>query len=252
MHALAPALTLLQVCSIERLSSQLDALSNGDPLQWVARLQRRRQRQTEVLPGVSPLRQLRLSNEDCLYVYTTLMLEQFRWDVPPLREQERPAFCRALRDLGQALNIHAIPCTIEGLECFRRQYEGQHCSYATCNERVSRAIGDGLMDPLPTCLRSLGYVGLSVLLEEHIRAAIGLSHLHPWIGSTVRRVITTYRHRVLQAERLRNLSGRQCDVVEDASRLVQQHRSDPVEFLVWTLCSARAAPPVVMNEPEVS
>ena len=250
MHALAPALTLLRVCSIERLSSQLDALSNGDPLQWVARLQR--QRQEEVLSEVSPLRQLRFSNEDCLYIYTTLMLEQFRWDLPLLREQGRPAFCQALRDLGGALNIHAIPCTIEGLECFRRQYEGQHCSYATCNERVSRAIGDGLMDHLPTCLNPLGYVGLSVFLEEHIRAALGLSHLHPWIGFTVRRVITTYRHSVLQAERLRNLSGRQDTVVEDASRLLQQHRADQVEFLVWTLCSARAAPPVVMNEPEVS
>jgi hypothetical protein len=246
MYALALALTLLRVCSVERLSLQLDALSGGDPLRWIARLQHQRQR--EPLLGVSPLRQLRLSNEDCLYVYATLMLEQFRWDIPPLREHERPAFCRAFRDLGQALNIHAIPCTIEALECFQHQYEGQHCCYAACNERISRAIGDGLMGHVPTFLRPLGYVGLVALLEEHVRAALGLRRLHPWLHSTVRQVITASRHPVLRAERRSTLLEQQATVCQHARRLVQQHCSDPVEFLVWTLCSARAAPPVVMNE----
>jgi hypothetical protein len=60
MYALSSVLTLLRVCSVERLSLQLDALSNGDLLHWIARLQQ--QRQGEPLPGVSPLRQLRLSN----------------------------------------------------------------------------------------------------------------------------------------------------------------------------------------------
>ena len=77
MYALSSALTLLRVCSVERLSLQLDALSNGDLFHWVARLQR--QWHCLPLPAVSPhAPQLRLSNEDCLYMYTTLMLEQFR------------------------------------------------------------------------------------------------------------------------------------------------------------------------------
>ncbi|SRR6266849_343071 len=189
MYALASALALLRVCSVQRLSLQLDALSDGDPLRWIACLQQ--QRQVEPLLGVSPLRQLRLSNEDCVYVYATLMLEQFRWDPASLHEQERSALFRAFRDLGQALNIHAIPCTIEALECFQHQYEGQHCSYAACNERISQAIGDGLMGRLPCVLRPLGYVGISALLDEPAREALGLPRLHPWLDSTVRWVITT-------------------------------------------------------------
>ena len=122
MHILASALALLRVCSIERLSVQLDVLSKGDPLQWITCLQQQRKQEPPLL-GMSPLRQLRLSNEDCLYVFATLILEQFRWEPAPLCEQERLALFQAFRDLGQALNIHAIPCTIEALECFQHQYE---------------------------------------------------------------------------------------------------------------------------------
>lgn len=92
-------------------------------------------------------------------MYTTLMLEQFRWDLTPLREQERSVFLRAFRDLGQALNIHALPCTIEALECFPHQYEGQHCCYAASNERVSRAIGNYFIRRLPAVLRLWGTWG---------------------------------------------------------------------------------------------
>jgi hypothetical protein len=249
MHAMASALALLRVCSIQRLSVQLDALSDGNPLQWIARLQQ--QRQVEPLLGVSPLRQLRLSNEDCLYVYASLILEQFRWDPASLRVQERSALFRAFRDIGQAMNIHAIPCTIEALECFQHQYEGQHCAYAACNERIARAIGDYLIRRLPGVLRPLGYAGISALLDEHVRAALGLPRLHPWLDSTVRWVITTSQHRTLRAERPSNPLEQQATVCEHVTLLVQERRSDPVEFLVWTLCCARAAPPVVMNEPEV-
>ena len=59
MNAFASALALLRVCSVQQLSLQLDALSDGYPLQWIARLQH--QRQVEPLLGVSPLRQVRLS-----------------------------------------------------------------------------------------------------------------------------------------------------------------------------------------------
>ncbi len=246
MYALPSALALLRVCSVQRLSQQLDALSSGNPLQWITCLQQ--QRQQDPLLGVSPLRQLRLSNEDCLYVFATLMLEQFRWGPASLREQERLALFRAFRDIGQALNIHAIPCTIEALECFQQQYEGQHCTYAACNERISRAIGDYLIRRLPSILRPLGYVGIGALLEERVRAALGLP---PWLDSTVRWVITTYQHRTLQAERRSNSLEQQATVCDHAALLFQERRSDPVEFLVWTLCCARAAPPVVMNEPEV-
>jgi hypothetical protein len=179
------------------------------------------------------------------------MLEHFPWGPASLREQERSALLRTFRDLGQALNIHAIPCTIEALECLQHQYEGRHCSYAACNERISRAIGDYLIRRLPSVLRPVGYVGSSVLLDERVREALGLPHLHPWLDSTVRWVITTYQHRTLRAERRSNSLEQQATVCDDATLLFQQRRSDPVEFLVWTLCSARVAPPVVMNELEV-
>ncbi len=121
MNALGSALALLRVCSVQQLSLQLDVLSDGYPLQWIARLQH--QWQVEPLLGVSPLRQLRLSNEDCLYVFATLMLEQFRWDPALLCEQDRLALFRAFRGIGYAMNIHDIPCTIEASECFQYQYE---------------------------------------------------------------------------------------------------------------------------------
>ncbi|GHO96480.1 hypothetical protein KSF_065280 [Reticulibacter mediterranei] len=248
MHGLASALALLRVCSIERLSVQLDVLSDGDPLQWITCLQQQRQR--EPLPGISPLRQLRLSNEDCLYVFATLILEQFRWEPAPRCEQERMALFLAFRDLGQALNIHAIPCTIEALECFQHQYEGQHCCYAACNERISRAIGDGLMGRLPWTLHPLGYVGISTLLDEHRRAALGLPCLHPSWCSMVRWVITTYQHRIARTEQQSAPLGQHVLACDHARQIVEERRSDPVEFLVWTLCSARFAPPIVMNEPE--
>lgn len=249
MNAFASALALLRVCSVQRLSLQLDALSAGNPLQLIARLQHHRQ--VEPLLGVSPLRQLRLSNEDCLYVFATLMLEQFRWDPALLCEQERVVLFRAFRDIGHAINIHAIPCTIEALECFQHQYEGQHCSYAACNGRIVRAIGDYLIHRLPAVLRPVEYLGISALLDEHVRAALGFPRLHPSLRSTVRWVITTSRHQASRAQRQRTQLEQQATAYDHATRLFQERRSDPVEFLVWTLCCARAAPPIVMDGRQV-
>jgi hypothetical protein len=245
MHVLASALTLLRVCSIERLSVQLDVLSDGDPLQWVTCLQQQRQR--EPLAGMSPLRQLRLSNEDCLYVFATLILEQFRWEPVSLYKQERLALFLAFRDIGQALNIHAIPCTIEALECFQHQYEEQHCCYTACNERISWAISNSLVSCLPHMVRSLGYVGVSTLLNEHVRASLGLPCLSPSWCSTVRWIITTCQHRIARTEQQSAPPGLHVLACDHARQLVEERRSDPVEFLVWTLCSARFAPPIVMS-----
>jgi hypothetical protein len=243
VNAFASALALLRVCSVQQFSLQLDALSDGCPLQWIARLQH--QRQVEPLLGVSPLRQLRLSNEDCLYAYTTLMLEQFRC------EQDRLALFHAFHDIGHVMNIHDIPCTIEALECFQHQYEGQHCFYTACNERIARAIGDYLIRRLPIVLRPLGYVGISSLIDEHVREALGLPGLCASLRSKVRWVITTYQHRTSWAEGQSISFECQDSACEYAMRLFRGCRSDPVEFLLYALCFARAAPPIVMNEPQV-
>jgi len=248
VNAFASALALLRVCSVQQFSLQLDALSDGYPLQWIARLQQ--QRQVEPLLGVSPLRQLRLSNNDCLYVYATLILEQLRWDAALLCEQDRLALFRAFRGIGYAMNIHAIPYTIKALECFQYQYEGRHCSYTACNECIARAIGDYLIRRLPIVLRPLGHVGISALLEEHVREALGLPRLHASLRSKVRWVITTYQHRTPWAEGQSISFECQDSACEYAMRLFQGCRSDPVEFLLYALCFAHAAPPIVMNEKE--
>lgn len=173
MNAFASALALLRVCSVQQLSLQLDALSDGYPLQWIARLQH------------------------------------------------------------------------------QRQYEGQHCSYAECNERITRAIGDCLIRRLPGVLRPLGYVGISALLDEHVREALGLPRLHPSLRSKVRWVIKTYQHRTPRAEGQSIPLECQATACEYATLLFQGCRSDPVEFLLYALCFARAAPPIVMNKPQV-
>jgi hypothetical protein len=121
----------------------------------------------------------------------------------------------------------------------------------TRNERIARAIGDGLMGHLPCVLRPLGYVGISAFLDEHVREALGFPHLHPSLCSPVRWVITTSRHRTSRAQRQRTQLEQQATAYDHAMLLFQECRSDQVEFLVWTLCSARTAPPIVMNEPEV-
>lgn len=249
MNAFASALALLRVCSAQPLSVQLDALSDGDPLPWIACLQQ--QQQGEPLLGVSPLRQLRLSNDDCLYVFATLLLEQFRWEPALQREQEQLALLRAFRDLGHAMNIQKIPCTIEALEGFQHQYEDQHCCYAACNDRLAQAIGDDLIRRLPGILRPLGSVGMSALLDERVRAALGLRRLHPSFGSTVRWVITTYQHRTPRAVKQRTAFEQQATPDEQATLLFLERRSDPVNFLFCVLCFARYAPPIVINEPQV-
>lgn len=116
---------------------------------------------------------------------------------------------------------------------------------------IARVIGDGLIRRLLGILRPLGYVGISALFDEHVREALGLQRLHTSLRSTVRWVITTYQHRTLQVERQSTPLEQQATDCEHATLFFQECPSDPVEFLVWTLCSARAAPPIVLNEPEV-
>jgi ER-bound oxygenase mpaB/B'/Rubber oxygenase, catalytic domain len=243
VNTLPSTLALLRVCSSGRIALQLDALSGGTPLQWIAHLQR--QGTLQIPTGISPLRELRLENEDCLYVLSTMLLEQFRWNSTPSSEQERASIFQAWCDLGRSMNIADIPCTLEDMRSFCAIYECLNCYYTDCSRHVGRSTLDFLIGRLPLLLRPLGWAGIRALLPRRIRDALGLPHPPASWCEAFATHMQRYQH--LKNREVRpGLSEHAQDMSSSEWLLTHCRSSDPVVFLLLALSFARYAPPIVI------
>ena len=246
MNPIASALALLRVCSVEPISHQLNTLSRGYPLQWISHLQR--QQQLHIPGGISPLREFYLGNEECLYVFATMVLEQIRWKTRTGSEQEGYALFHAWCELGSSMNILDIPGTPDELRDFQQLYEWQHCYYSDVNHQIARSIGTFLIQRLPLAFRPFGWTTLFALLDARVRDALGFLHPPASVCSAVSESLHLYQRLTSQRPKIMlndpTLDGR--------TWLLQEYSTfDPIDFLLLVLCFARSAPSVIpMREGE--
>ena len=78
-----------------------------------------------------------ISNEEFLYMLSTLVFEPLRWierfGWRPLTEVEKTACFNYYRDLGERMSIKHIPTDIAAFEALNRKYEAAHFCHAESN-----------------------------------------------------------------------------------------------------------------------
>ena len=119
-----------------------------------------------------------ITNDDNLYTLSTLSIDLDRWlsryGFRQLREIERRALHRFAQVLGGKMNITDIPATHEAFVAWRLDYEATHRRFHPNNMAVASGAAKGLAAMLPVGMRWLTLPLLASLVDEELRAALGL------------------------------------------------------------------------------
>jgi mpaB/rubber oxygenase-like protein len=119
-----------------------------------------------------------ISNDDFLYVLSTFIYEQVRWNVRfgwrPMAAQEKLGLFYFWRAIGQHMNIKHIPPTYDEFERFNVEYERAHFHFAEPNRRVASATRDMFLSWfLPKPFRQIGAPAIYALLDKPLLDAFG-------------------------------------------------------------------------------
>lgn len=119
-----------------------------------------------------------ITNDDFLYVMSTFVFEPIRWNARfgwrKLCEQERLGVFYFWREVGQRMNIKAIPETYEAFEAFNIDYERKNFVYSETNRRVGLATCHLFLSwVLPRRLHPLGMPFIYAMLDDALLTAFG-------------------------------------------------------------------------------
>lgn len=127
-------------------------------------------------------RRFSISNEDFIYVLSTLILEPFRWNERfgwrPALDVERWATLEFWRVVGRMMGISDIPETYEHLERFSRDYERRHFGYSEAGHRVAMAMVEMFSRKVRIPVW-LGARTIYALLDDPLLDALGLPRPRP-------------------------------------------------------------------------
>ena len=134
-------------------------------------------------------RRYAISNDDYLYVLSTLVLEPGRWNKRfgwrRVTDKEKQAGLNYWREVGRRMNIRDIPATYTELDAFNRRYEREHFAYAASNRRVADQTMGLFVSWYPRPLRGLVRLGILSLLEEPVLDAFGYERPPRWFKALV-------------------------------------------------------------------
>ncbi|MCI0439654.1 MAG: DUF2236 domain-containing protein [Chloroflexi bacterium] len=171
-----------------------------------------------------------ISNEDFLYVLSTLVFEPIRWMARfayrPMVEHEKLALFYFWREVGRRMNIKAIPEDIEGFELFNLDYERARFHRTDAGHGVASATRDMFLGWfLPRFLRPLGRPFIYAIMDDRLLEASGFSKPPPGLRGLV--------HGLLRLRsRLTRLRG---DRRRPFLRTVQKHTTYPKGYRVEEL-----------------
>lgn len=119
----------------------------------------------------------KITNEDFLYVLSTFLLEPIRWIDAfawrQLGDVERQGYYYFWRGVGRAMNIDAIPSSLEAFERWSADYEKQHFRFTETNRRVGTATRDLFASWFPRVTAPLVHYGIYALLDRPMIEAFG-------------------------------------------------------------------------------
>jgi mpaB/rubber oxygenase-like protein len=130
-----------------------------------------------------------ISNEDYLYVLSTLVLEPIRWNARwgwrPYTDKESRAHLEYWRELGRRMHIHDVPPDLDELERWSRGFEAANLRFAHSNRRVADQTLSLFASWYPPPLRPLVRIAILAMLEDSVVDAFGYAHPPRWLRVTL-------------------------------------------------------------------
>lgn len=135
-----------------------------------------------------------IANEDYLYVLSTFIYEQIRWNARfgwrLMTANEKQALFYFWREIGHRMNIKDIPPDYEEFEQYNIQYERAHFAYSAAGARVAAASRDMFLAWfLPRPLFELGAPAIYALLDESLIEAFGFPPPSPFMRRLTERAL---------------------------------------------------------------
>lgn len=127
-----------------------------------------------------------IANEDYLYVLSTFIYEQVRWNARfgwrCMVPQEKLGLYYFWREIGQRMNIKDIPRSYEEFERYNIDYERAHFAPSAAGARVASASRDMFLAWfLPKPLFGLGAPAIYALLDDSLIDAFGFPPPSPFM-----------------------------------------------------------------------
>lgn len=130
-----------------------------------------------------------ISNDDYLYVLSTFVLEPIRWNRRwgwrKYTDQELEATLEYMREVGQRMNIRAIPATLPELERWSVAYELAHFRFTESNRKVADYTLNLFLSWSARPLRPIVRLAILAVLEDALLDAFGYEHPPAWVRRLV-------------------------------------------------------------------
>lgn len=131
----------------------------------------------------------RIANEDFLYVLSTFVFEPLRWNEHfgwrRMSEDERLAWFRFWRAVGERMQILGIPATLADFAAFSSDYEKRNFRPQPASRQVALATREMFASWFPAPLRPLVRRSIHALLDPPLLAALDLQPAPRWLQRTV-------------------------------------------------------------------
>jgi len=122
-----------------------------------------------------------IANEDYLYVLSTFIFEQVRWNARfgwrAMVQNEKLGLYYFWREVGRRMNIQNIPPSYDEFERYNVAHERAHFRYSDAGQRVASSSRDMFLAwMLPKPLFGLGAPAIHALLDDVLLDAFGFPH----------------------------------------------------------------------------
>lgn len=130
-----------------------------------------------------------ITNDDYLYVLSTLVLEPIRWNRRwgwrRYTDGETRASLEYMREVARRMNVRDVPPTVDALERWSVDYERTNFRFTESNRRVADQTLGLFVSWYPLPLRPLVRAGILSLLESPLRQAFGYPDPPPLLGGAI-------------------------------------------------------------------
>ena len=121
-----------------------------------------------------------ISNDDYLYVLSTIVLEPIRWNRRwgwrRYSERELQAELQYTRHLARRMHIRDVPASLEEFERWSRGYEAAELRHTDSNRRVADYTLNLYLSWYPRALQPLVRQAMLALLDDPLLDAFGYDH----------------------------------------------------------------------------
>ena len=130
-----------------------------------------------------------ISNDDYLYVLSTLVLEPIRWNRRwgwrRYTDNEVQAQLEYMTELASRMNIREVPTSVDELDRWSRAYEAANFRHTESNRRVADQTLNLFLSWYPRVVRPLVRHATLALLDDSLLDAFGYGHPSPWMRAAI-------------------------------------------------------------------